>query len=71
MVNLTNLRQLSLFAGFSHNLKNEGCGTVKALAQLTLEVPQMHLQVEEGVLALVKLRRKQLKQAAEAAAGAG
>jgi hypothetical protein len=71
MVNLTNLRQLSLFAGFSHNLKNEGCGTVKALAQLTLEVPQMHLQVQEGVLALVKLRRKQLRQAAEAAAGAG
>lgn len=62
---LTQLHSLGLFAAFSHSLRNEGSSTVRVLAQLTLTAPEMHLQAEDRLLSLIKIRVKQLRLAAE------
>lgn len=65
---LTQLRQLSVFAAFSHSLRNEGSSTVRVLGQLSMDAPDLHLHAEEVLMGLVKIRKKQLKQAAAQAA---
>lgn len=65
LTRMTQLRHLGLFAAFSHSLRNEGASTVRVLAQLTIRSPQMHLQAEDRLVALIKLRCKQLRLAAE------
>lgn len=53
-------------------MRNEGSGTVKVLAQLSMRAPGMSLHAEEIILQLVKIRKRQLKQVEEAAiAGSG
>lgn len=61
---LIGLRQLGLFAAFSHSVRNEGNSMIKVLADMTMHLPEMHLHAEEVVLALVRMRRKQLQMAA-------
>lgn len=61
---LCNLRQLGLFAAFSHSLRTEGSSTVKVLAGMTMSNARLHLHAEEVVLSLVRMRRKQLQMAA-------
>ncbi|KAF8055828.1 hypothetical protein HT031_006603 [Scenedesmus sp. PABB004] len=70
LASLTGLRQLGLFASFSHSLRNEGASTVRQLAQLCRDAPALNLHAEEGLQALVRLRKKQLARAAEEAAAA-
>uniref|UniRef100_A0A383WGQ2 F-box domain-containing protein n=1 Tax=Tetradesmus obliquus TaxID=3088 RepID=A0A383WGQ2_TETOB len=62
---LTQLHHLGLFAAFSHSLRNEGSATVRVLAQLSMTAPEMHLQAEDRLLALIKIRCKQLRLVAE------
>jgi hypothetical protein len=65
LTRLTQLQSFGLFAAFSHSLRNEGASTVRVLAQLTINAPEMHLQAEDRLVSLIKLRCKQLRQAAE------
>jgi hypothetical protein len=65
LTRLTQLQKFGLFAAFSHSLRNEGASTVRVLAQLTIHAPEMHLQAEDRLVALIKVRCKQLQQAAE------
>lgn len=67
LTRLTNLHQLGLFGSFSHSVRNEGSSTIKVLAQLSLSAPHTHLHAEEVILQLVKIRKRQLKQAEEEA----
>uniref|UniRef100_A0A383WHR4 Uncharacterized protein n=1 Tax=Tetradesmus obliquus TaxID=3088 RepID=A0A383WHR4_TETOB len=46
-------------------LRNEGSATVRVLAQLSMTAPEMHLQAEDRLLALIKIRCKQLRLVAE------
>lgn len=66
---LSGLQQLSLFAAFSHTPRNEDAPAVGVLAALVLAAGEaLHLQAEDVVMALVRLRRRRLQQAAARAA---